>query len=432
MSQGYLFAPESLRPAVKYSTLFENLPQVAEENHRKGRPKISRNAILRSLIYRHLRGITTLVGLEFELRNNPSIAAALGFDPFKRTPTDARFSEFLRSTPNTELQMVRKCLVDELIHEGVIIGEEVALDSGPIEIPVRENNLKTSVKNRYDKQNYPAGDREARLGIMVYFPKPYQKEIHYFWGYRNHITNDVASELPIVEQTLQADKSEKLQAIPMLEKLSQEFQLPVKKVLGDANYDSESILKFVMEDMKAMAFIPRNPRNTQNTPYTIKKEKVYCQADLPMYRKGKMTSKGITYCQYSCPLYWSPGFQSTYLFCPVIHPKYFSQKGCNVLLRLTPTIREKIPYGTQEFKIAYNKRTSVERILSRLLSITMQNPTVRGLQAISNHCTIAHITVLLVALTAHRVGCDDKIRFVKSFVPNFLTEWKNNRWVSSK
>jgi len=32
------------------------------------------------------------------------------------------------------------------------------------------------------------------------------------------------------------------------------------------------------------------------------------------------------------------------------------------------------------------------------------------------------ITVLLVALTAYRMGYEDKIRFVKSFVPNFLNQ----------
>ena len=47
----------------------------------------------------------------------------------------------------------------------------------------------------------------------------------------------------------------------------------------------------------------------------------------------------------------------------------------------------------------------------------MQNPSVRGLQAVSNHCTLAHITVLLVALTAAKTGNKDKIRLVKSFLP---------------
>jgi len=53
-----------------------------------------------------------------------------------------------------------------------------------------------------------------------------------------------------------------------------------------------------------------------------------------------------------------------------------------------------------------------------LLELAMQNPSVRGLQAISNHSTIAHITVLLIALTAIKTGNKDKIRFVKSFLPN--------------
>jgi len=71
-----------------------------------------------------------------------------------------------------------------------------------------------------------------------------------------------------------------------------------------------------------------------------------------------------------------------------------------------------------QFKKIYNLRSGSERIFSRLLNLCMQNPSVRGLQAISNHCTIAHITVLLIALAAAKTGNKDKIRFVKSFLPN--------------
>jgi hypothetical protein len=140
-----------------------------------------------------------------------------------------------------------------------------------------------------------------------------------------------------------------------------------------------------------------------------------------MNRKGKMTVKGITYLQYRCPLHWSKDFVGHYLLCPAGHPKFLTQKGCNVLIRISPSIREKVAYGSQRFKEVYKTRTSVERVFSRLLSLSMQKPSVRSFRAIRNHCTIAHITVLLVALTAHRMGCNDKIRFVKSFVPQFLS-----------
>ena len=138
-----------------------------------------------------------------------------------------------------------------------------------------------------------------------------------------------------------------------------------------------------------------------------------------MNRKGKMMVKGVTYLQYNCPLYWGKAYQGQYLTCPAAHPKYFKQKGCNFLQRLTPSVRTMIDYGSQRFKKQYNRRTSVERVFSRLLAIAMQRPSVIGSQATRNHCTIAHITILLVALTAHRMGFTDKIRFVKSFLPRY-------------
>jgi hypothetical protein len=420
MHQRFLLAPESISPRARYETLFDNLPELPSERTRWGRPPVPRDALLKALIYRNFRGITKLVELEFELRNNPSIAEPLGLDPRKKPPSDERFSEFLRSHPNGYFQRVREALVHHLITEGVISGRGVGFDSCPIEAVVRENNRKTSVNNRYDKYHLPPGDTDARLGVCVHFPSPFQKKIHYFWGYRNHILNDLDAELPLVEITLQANKDEKKVGIPLLEKLHQDFSLPVEVVAGDANYDVEAILTYIIEEMKAEAMIPRNPRNTQDTHYSLKKDGVYCQAELPMYRKGKMTTKGITYLQYSCPLHWSKEFRGQYLLCHVGHPKFLRQKGCNVLIRMTPSIREKIEYGTKRFKEIYTKRTSVERVFSRLLAISMQNPSVKGLRAVRNHCTIAHITVLLVALTAHRMGCDDKIRFVKSFVPHYL------------
>ena len=422
MYQRCLIQPEAIPPRVKYHKLFENLPDVPDKKPKHGRPSFSKDSLLKGLIYRNLRGIDKLVELEFELLNNPSMAEPLGLDPLKKPPSDERFSEFLRSKPNGYFQLVRRSLLEQLIDEGVICGTGIGFDSCPVEASVKENNLKTAIKNRYDKNRLPSGDKDARLGICIHFTDPFKKEVHYFWGYRNHIINDLQSELPLWEITLQANKSEKPVGLSMLKDLHRHFSLPVEVVAGDANYDVEDILKYIIEQMKAEAVIPRNPGNTQNIPYSIKKGQVYCQADLPMYRKGKMTNKkGVTYCQYCCPLHYSKEVRGSYLLCPAGNPKFLNQKGCNVLIRLSPSVREKINYGTKRFKERYHQRISVERVFSRLLSISMQRPSVKGLRAVRNHCTIAHITVLLVALTAHRMGCEDKIRFVKSFVPNVLT-----------
>jgi len=414
-----LFKAEDIPPRVQYKKLFSHLLSIHEDQSKRGKPPFSKDSLLRALIYKNLRSIPTLTELSFELGNNPAVAKILGFDPLKKSPPKERFSHFLRTTPNEEFQVRRLLLTHQLIEEEVITGKFVALDSCPIKANVKENNLKTSVKARFDKTHTPSGDPDAKMGVLIHYPQPFKRKVDYFWGYRNHIITDTATELPIHEQTFPADKDEQKVAVPLLKELALYFDLSIENVIGDANYDTEDILSHIFYEMEAAPIIPRNPRGSQHKHFKIKKNVTLCPADLKMHRKGKMTVKGITYLQYNCPLHWGKEYRGQYLLCPAGHPKYFNQKGCNFLMRLTPSVREKIDYGTERFKKRYNQRTSVERVFSRLLAITMQRPTVIGLQATQNHCTIAHITVLLVALTAHRMGYKDKIRFVKSFMPRF-------------
>jgi len=420
----FLFAPADLPPAVKYEKLFENLPKLKEYMPKTGRRPISRNSLLKALIYKSLRRFPFLADLTFELNNNPSVSKALGFNPLAPAPSIERFSSFLHDTKNYELNALHQQLVQELIKAGVISGKSIAIDSCPIVVSLKENNLKTSMTNRFDKTKKPAGDPDARLGVLIHYPTPFKKEVRYFWGYRNHVINDTATELPIWETTKPANVSEISIAKALIREANSSFNLNIEVVTGDANFDSEDFLKFIIKELKALAVIPHNPRNEQFKGCQIKDDKVVCEAGLVMYRKGKMRPKntGILYCQYTCPIFYDKQIRHQYIMCPLFHPKFINGKGCNSLIRLEPSIRSEIDYGTKKFKELYNKRTSVERIFSRLLAIAMQNPTVRGYNANRNHVTIAHIAVLLVALTAYRTGQKDKIRFVKSFVPNFLIE----------
>jgi hypothetical protein len=348
------------------------------------------------------------------------MADVLGFSLVRQAPSKERFSRFLRTSSHLDLQDVRLALVLRLMEEGVIAGKHLALDSCSILANVKENNLKDPVPERFDKTRQLQGDPDARMGVLIHYPHAFQTKIAWFWGYRNHILNDAVSELPIHEKTLPANHDEKKQAVPLLREAREALGLAPECVIGDANYDTEEILSYIFSEMRAEPVIPRNRRNIPPATFTVKNAVVTCPANLEMPRRGKMTVKGRTYVQYICPIHWRKKCRRQYLLCPASHPKFLSQKGCNYLVRLTPTVRDQIAYGTQRFKLIYNQRTSVERIFSRLLAISMQRPTVIGLAATQNHCTIAHITVLLVALTAHRLGHEDKIRYVKSFLPNLM------------
>ena len=415
----YLFQPQDLPPKIRYEKVFSLLPSLSSHaNKKRGRPAFSKNSLLRALIYKNLRGLPSLSELAFELKNNPVMAEVIGFPAWETSPSIERFSHFLRDTSHEKLQVLRHILLQQLIEEKVITGKVIALDSCAIEANVKENNLKTAVASRFDKTIKPSGDPDARLGVKVHYPKPFQRKITFFWGYRNHIITDTHSELPLHEITLTADQHEQKQAVALLKELMSHFQLPLEAVTADANYDTEEILSYIFHEMKAMPVIPKNPRGPQKDDFKVKRNTIICPANLEMHRKGKMTTRGRTYLQYSCPLYYGKRYKGQFLLCPVSHPKYFSQRGCNYLLRLTPTVRQYIDYNSQRFKEIYHQRTSAERVFSRLLTITMLKPTVIGLQATQNHCTIAHITVLLIALAAHHLDFHDKIRFVKTFLSN--------------
>jgi hypothetical protein len=413
-----------VKPLQNFHLLFDNLKHchLTYIKH-TGRKPVQREAILNGLVFKNLKSIATLTELVRELRDNPSAALCCGFDIRKRLPSVERFSAFLRDTKNKELTPIRNRLVHQLMELRVIDGKYIAIDSCPILANVKENNLKTNVSNRFDKATPPKGDPNARLGVVITFPKG-KKKVQCFWGYRNHTVTDVNTELPIWEITKPANVQDSTMFIPIFDLIQKEFNLNIEAVMADGIYDTAAILKYILQTLKANPRITINPRNTQSTGRTIRYTKSgnrICEANLEMLSRGIFYDKSQDRWRHKwvCPVHHSKKTQKRYFLCPIFHPKFFSQKGCYAYKRIDDDIRKEIDYGSESFKKEANLRTSVERVFSRLLTICMQNPSVIGLNATANHCTIAHISVLLVALTAAKNNFKEQIRFIKSFLPNF-------------
>jgi len=423
--QKLLFSVESvldIHPLTNFKTLFDNLKaDHLDSDYLTGRKPFPRQSLLRSVIFKNLTGLPTLNELTVALRNNPSAAIRCGFNILKPLPSVERFSEFLRKKDNTALQKIRVQLIHELISQGLIKGNYLSIDSCPLPAKVKENNLKTNVKDRFNKERICKGDPDARLGVMVTFSKS-KKEITYFWGYRNHVVIDVKEELPIWEITKPANVQDSVMFIPMFNLIQNEFQFDVHAVMADAIYDSASILNHIITTLKAKPRIALNPRNTKNPPERnfSKAGNPLCEANLEMLARGTFYDKVQNRWRrkWVCPIHNSKKIAQNCFICPVFHPKFFSQKGCYAYIRVDDDIRKQIDYGSASFKKDFNLRTGSERVFSRLLSICMQNPPVIGSKATANYVTIAHITVLLVALTAAKSGSKNKIRFIKSFLPN--------------
>jgi hypothetical protein len=390
---------------------------IPNKNYYTGRPPYPVSAMVNALIFKNLRGLLNLADLTRELGCYPALTQVCGFKSF---PSKERFSRFLRYTPNELLQDIKENLVKELLRLGEIKCEYLSTDSCPVKSPVKENNLKTNVKDRFDKNRIPKTDKEARLGAYVVYPS--SKKIQFFWGYRNHIVNDAVSELPLAEVTKPANVHEAIVLIPQLEYLKKTFKVSPRAVIADSAFDSAAIIEYIVDKLHAKPVIARNFRKGNNPNIKLSSKGIpTCLAGFEMVSCGKFYDKEQNRIRhkFACPIKMSKKFAAkSGWFCPWNHPKFYSNRyGCttNIRIKTPSSARDNIDYGSRTFKKLYALRTSSERIFSRLLVFSMQRSSVKGLQATANLCSLAHISVLAVALAAAKSGDKHKLRFIKSF-----------------
>ncbi len=424
MYQRSLFDLEDIfdKPLRRYELFFSILDfSLLEKGISVGRKPISRAAILRALIFKNLRSIASLSDLSSELYERPKLASVLGFIPGDKPVPVERFSSYLKNADNKLLQKLRISLVGKLIELKVIKGKYLSADSCPIKANVKENNLKTNVRSRFIKERPPKNDPDCRIGVFPTFVSGKAK-IEFFWGYRNHIVNDAQSELPLVETTTPANIKGTSVIISQLEFVKDKLLLDPAAVMADSEYDSATILEYILKNLGARPRISKNPRRGAPSTTDLNPSGVpICIAGFDMLSRGIWWDKAQNRKRHKfvCPIKGSKKFAKDHPYCPWLHPRFVNGTGCYRYLRVDSDIRSSIDYGSQSFKRDFKKRSSSERVFSRLLSILMQKPPVIGITATANLCTISHITVLAVAYFSSFVKEPDKIRFVKSFLPNF-------------
>ena len=425
MVQHPLFNPEEIfdRPLKRYELFFSVLDlSIIDKVSSVGRKPISRSAIVGALIFKNLRSIASLSDLSAELYERPALASILGFIPGDRPIPVERFSCFHKDIDNSLLQEVRVSLVNKLISLGIIKGKYLSVDSCPILANVKVNNLKTNVKNRFTKGRFPRNDKDCQIGVFPTFTSGKTK-VEFFWGYRNHIINDCESELPLDEITLAANVRGTSVITSQLDFVKYRLGIKPEAVIADSEYDSAAIIECIA-NLSTRSRISINPR--RGVPSTIR----LSSSGAPICITGfEMLSRGIFIDRaqnrkrhkFVCPIKRSKKFAKDHPYCPWLHPSFVEGSGCYRYFRVdvNESIRANIDYGSESFKRDFNKRSSSERVFSRLLSILMQKPSVVGLVATANLCTISHITVLAVAYFSSFVKEPNKIRFVKSFLPNF-------------
>jgi len=184
------------------------------------------------------------------------------------------------------------------------------------------------------------------------------------------------------------------------------------QLLGDKGYDVKSIYNTVKDEYDGDCFIPINRRYTKD-PKKLPVGNPICDAGLAMHRDGKYNDRGRTVQKFCCPFKKSSHKND----CPCNHKafnKNSKNTGCSKYITIPDDYRLSINRDTIEFKSVYALRTECERYNSRFKSSGQERLWVRNGKSAENLNSVAHISLLAIALAAVVTNSKVSYRCIKS------------------
>lgn len=396
-----------------YNELFMNLDLscIPEYNSKTGRTGYSNHAMICAFIVMKCEGFSQISDLLDFLSNNLIIAYYCGFNVMYKLPSYAKFTRFIREFDNDVLQTVMQSQVLKAVDLTLVDPSFIALDATPVKANVSNNNPKSFKKDKFSKNIQPKADKDCRLGVQTASNQHNEKNYEFYWGYKNHILVDCISGLPICELTTGANVSDSSVTLDMLKKANSFLPLSECSFLADKAYDVKAIYNTVRNTYNGDCFIALNKRNTKN-PKKLPSGNIICEAGLAMHKDGKLSDNGRTRQKYSCPFKRSKSGS-----CPCNHKCWNNGKknrGCTKYVTLTDDYRLSIDRSSIAFKAVYALRTEIERYNSRFKQAGCERVFVRNGNSVKNLNTLAHISLLSVAIAAVVAKKDTSYRSVKT------------------
>ena len=327
------------------------------------------------------------------LSNDLLIAYYCGFDITQPLPSCSTFRRFIRTFDNQVLKDVMRLQVLQLAALGIIDTSFIGLDSTPIFANTRLNNPKSFGK----LESKPKSDKDCRLGVRMVSNQHSDKNYAFYHGYKNHVLSDCVTGLPIYEVTTTADVADCTVTLDILAQTHKFLPITECSFLADAAYDAKDIYNTVKSDYQGDCFIPINPRNTKN-PEKLPTGRVLCDAGLAMWKDGKAYDRNRVRQKYCCPYRDSKKHS-----CPANHKNWNNGKkkrGCTKYVTIPDDYRLSINRDSAEFKSVYALRTETERYNSRFKATGQERLWVRNGKSATNLNTVAHISLLAVAVAA--------------------------------
>ena len=331
-----------------YDELFINLDLscIPAQNSKFGRASYSNHSMICAFIVMKCEGFSQISDLHDYLSNNLIIAHYCGFDISRELPSYAKFTRFIREFDNDMFQTIMQSLMLKAADLSLIDLSFIALDATPVKANVSNNNPKSFKKNKFSKAFPPKTDNDCRLGVQTASNQHNEKNYEFYWGYKNHILVDCISGLPVCELTTGANVSDSSVTLEILKKANSFLPLAECSFLADKTYDVKVIYNTVHDTYNGDCFIDCCP------------------------------------CNHKC---WNNDKKN---------------RGCTKYVTIPDDYRLSIDRCSIAFKSVYALRTEAERYNSRFKQAGFERVFVRSGDSVKNLNTIAHISLLSIAIAA--------------------------------
>ena len=365
------------------------------------------NSILAGIVFGH----TSIESLRRELSRNAQLREMCGFNPILgacAVPSKSAYNRFIRNLLIHEflVREIFNCLVKELANVFPNLGFNLAGDGKAI----HSFGKPSKIKNR-DKRH----EEDADWGVKKYCGvdkegKAWEKVKSWF-GFRLHLIVDADAELPLGYTVTKASTGEQ----PVMRKLFADLQSAHPELIErcehamfDKGYDSKEMVcdlwyKYGIKPIIDIRNMWKDGESTkllklkkaQNVTHDYKGT-VFCHCpktgEVRKMSYGGFEKKREAL-KYICPALAYGIKCNGASECPIY------QKSIRIPLKENPRIFTPVARSSYKWKVLYDKRTSVERVNSRIdVSFGFESHYIRGLEKMNLRCGLALCVMLAMAV----------------------------------
>ena len=403
---------ENLADLERFSMLLNYLPdeklmKTLESRRKRGRDdypvRAVWNSILAGIVYQHL----SIESLRRELMRNAQLRQLCGFDLLKgmaAVPSSNAYTNFLK------LLLKQSVLIEEMFNDLVEklrellpgFGEMLAIDSKAINSRARRESQNKNIDAR--------GESDADKGVKTYKGKhkdgsPW-KTVKSWFGFKLHLIVDAKYELPVAYTVTRASAADITVGRDMVADLASERPVVLEKakyLLGDKAYDDTEMITTLWDEHEIKSVI-----DIRDLWKIDGARLVHGQRNVSHDYEGNVSCH--------CPVEWVKrpmafgGFekerQTLKYRCPARHyglqckgkDKCWISDNIRIDISSNRRIFTPLARSSYKWKTMYKKRSSVERVNSRLdESFGFEKHFIRGGDKMKVRCGLALIVMLGMA-----------------------------------